>query len=124
MFVFITAVIKTSRSCDLILFYGEIDEETEIDELLLTNKNLICVIDKSIGLFKSEKVAKKIPLTDIKVVDGQAQIMEVSLDFGDTAFQILYTNGKRHISQIGKKRNSGVDKQNKSSCNRQNRTAC
>ena len=58
MFVFITAVIKTSRSCDLILFYGEIDEETEIDELLLTNKNLICVIDKSIGLFKSEKVAK------------------------------------------------------------------
>ncbi len=78
-----------------ILFYGEIDEETEIDELLLTNKNLICVIDKSIGLFKSEKVAKKIPLTDIKVVDGQAQIMEVSLDFGDTAFQILYTNGKR-----------------------------
>ena len=44
-----------------ILFYGEIDEETEIDELLLTNKNLICVIDKSIGLFKSEKVAKKIP---------------------------------------------------------------
>lgn len=83
-------IILQSEKID---FYGEIDEETEIKELILTNKNLICVVDK--GWFKTDIVTEKHPLGNIKIVDNKPQILETKAEFGDPAFQILLTTGKR-----------------------------
>ena len=74
-------------------FFGDIDNETDIMELILTNKNLICVDDK--GWFKSDIVIEKIPIKSIKIVNNKPQIMETVSNIGDPAFQILLNNGQR-----------------------------
>ena len=74
-------------------FFGEADNETEIIELILTNKNLICVVDK--GWFKTDIVIEKIPISNIRVVDDKPQVIETVAEFGDPAFQILLNNGQR-----------------------------
>ena len=75
-------------------FYGEDDNESEIQELILTNKNLICVVDK--GWFKTDIVIEKIPLSNIKVINERAQIIEIKDScFDEPTFQILYKDGKR-----------------------------
>lgn len=48
-----------------------------IDELILTNKNIICVVRKSIGLFKRTTETLKFPLSSIKIVKGKAQIQQI-----------------------------------------------
>lgn len=77
------------------------NNEFEIYELYLTNKNLICVYDKSTGIFsKEEIVVDKIPLNTIKVVNGIVQIQKVNDDDYGDCLQLLYTNGKRELLEI------------------------
>lgn len=75
--------------------------EIEMDELYLTNKNLICVYEKSNGFFaKSETVVDKIPLTSIAVINGVVQIEQVDDDDYGKSLQIIYTNGRRELLEI------------------------
>ena len=84
-------ILLQSKEID---FYGEDDNESEIQELILTNKNLICVVDK--GWFKTDIVIEKIPLSNIKVINERAQIIEIKDScFDEPTFQILYKDGKR-----------------------------
>lgn len=74
--------------------YQANDKYTEIYEMYLTNKNLIYVHEKSNGLFsKSEDVVEKIPLDNIKVVNGKVQIFKVDDDDYGLGLQILFKNG-------------------------------
>ncbi|MBO5891507.1 MAG: zinc-ribbon domain-containing protein [Oscillospiraceae bacterium] len=76
------------------------NNETDIDELYLTNKNLICVFEKSTGVFKSESVVHKIPLSTIAVVNGIVQVEQVDdIDYGKS-LQIIYTNGRRELLEL------------------------
>ena len=77
------------------------DNELEIYEFYLTNKNLICVYDKSTGIFsKEEMVIDKIPLNTIRVVNGVVQIQKVNDDDYGDCLQLLYTNGKRELFEL------------------------
>lgn len=77
------------------------DNELEIYEFYLTNKNLICVYDKSTGIFsKEEMVVDKIPLNTIRVVNGVVQIQKVNDDDYGDCLQLLYTNGKRELFEL------------------------
>lgn len=69
--------------------------EESLEELILTNKSLICVWEKSTGFFKSETVSEKIPLSSIKVVNGKTQVMINNSDDYGLGIQILYNDGKR-----------------------------
>ena len=74
---------------------------TYIDELYLTNKNIVYVYEKPKGLFsKPETIIDKIPLTLVSVVKGVAQVEQVrAADYGKT-LQIVYTNGTRELVEI------------------------
>ena len=67
----------------------------KLQEMVLTNKNIICIIEKRTGFFKSERYTYKIPLESIKVANGQAQVMKMNNDSHGLGLQILYTNGDR-----------------------------
>ena len=59
--------------------YGK--DEYSLDEMVLTNKSIICAYEKKSGLFaKSESVIEKIPLSKIKVAGGKVQVMKVDND--------------------------------------------
>lgn len=76
--------------------YQKNDNYIEVYELYLTNKNLISVYEKSNGMFKkTENVVEKIPLTDIKVVNGKVQIFKKDDNDYGLGMQILFTNGTR-----------------------------
>lgn len=76
--------------------YQKNDNYIEVYELYLTNKNLISVYEKSNGMFKkSEMIVEKIPLTDIKVVNGKVQIFKKDDNDYGLGLQILFTNGTR-----------------------------
>lgn len=76
------------------------NNETNIDELYLTNKNIIYVHEKSIGIFKFETVVDKIPLSSIAVVNGIVQIQQVDDEDYGKALQIIYTSGKRELLEL------------------------
>ena len=76
------------------------NNETDIDELYLTNKNIIYVHEKSTGVFKSETVVDKIPLSSIAVVNGIVQIQQVDDEDYGKALQIIYTSGKRELLEL------------------------
>ena len=72
------------------------DEEFEIDDLYLTNKNIISVREEFKGIFftKTERCVIRIPLAQILVVDGIPLIDQVrDKDHGKT-LKITYTTGK------------------------------
>lgn len=77
--------------------YNE-NNEIEVYELYLTNKNLIVVYENSTGFFSnSETAIDKIPLKKINVIDGVPQVNQVTdSDYGKV-IQIIYTNGKREL---------------------------
>lgn len=82
---------------------GLIDGEDEIgiDELYLTNKNLIYTYEVSKGFFsKSDIIVEKIPLNSILVVNGivQAEIVD-DIDYGKT-LQLIHKSGKRELLEI------------------------
>lgn len=71
-------------------------KETSINEMVLTNKNIICVYNKSTGMFsKPETVVEKIPLSTIKVVNGKAQVMIHDNDDYSLGLQVLFISGHR-----------------------------
>ena len=73
-------------------------KEISIDELYLTNKNIICIYKKSNGLFaKADIITEKVPLTSIKVVNGKAQVMKVDDDDYEVVLQILFNDGHREL---------------------------
>ena len=59
-------------------------------ELILTNLNLICVETNS-AIFKKSYNVLKIPVNQIKVIDGQAQAFVVK-ENGDWVLQVLLRN--------------------------------
>ena len=89
-------LLQTSEACR---YCG--DNEYDLNELFLTNKNIVYVYDKSNGLFsKSETIAEKVPLNSIKVINGVVQVQQVNdSDYGNT-LQILYKNGKRELIEL------------------------
>ena len=87
------------RTTDAARYDGK--NEIELDELYLTNQNLICVCEKSNGLFgKTETVVDKIPLTSISVINGVVQVEQVDDDDYVKALQLIYTNGRRELIEI------------------------
>lgn len=74
--------------------YGS--KEVSLDEMVLTNKNIICVYDKSTGLFsKPETIVERIPLSNIRVVNGKVQAMIFDSDDYGTGLQVFFRNGQR-----------------------------
>lgn len=74
--------------------YGE--REDVLDELILTNKNLIYSYEFKNGMFsKTETCVKRIPLSQIKVVNDKVQIMHVDHDDYGDVLQVLYIDGSR-----------------------------
>ena len=74
--------------------YGR--DEYSLDEMVLTNKYIICGYEKSNGLFsKSESITEKIPLSKIKVAGGKAQVMKVDNDDYGVGMQVLFADGTR-----------------------------
>lgn len=70
--------------------------ELTLDEMVLTNKNIICVYEKSTGFFsKPEKVVEKIPLSTISVVNGIAQVMVYDNEDYGKGLQVLFSSGHR-----------------------------
>lgn len=91
------------RTTDAARYDGK--NEIKLDELYLTNQNLICVYEKSNGLFsKSETVVDKIPLTSIGVVNGVVngvvQVEQVDDDDYGKTLQLIYANGRRELIEI------------------------
>ena len=76
------------------------NNEISIDELYLTNRYLICVYEKTIGLFKTETVVDKIPLSSIAVINGIVQLQQVDDDDYGKSLQIIYTSGKRELLEL------------------------
>ena len=75
--------------------YGK--REDVLDELVLTNKNLIYSYEYKPGMFsKKENRVEKIPLDKIKVINGKVQLMRIEDhdDYGDV-LQLLYIDGSR-----------------------------
>lgn len=66
-----------------------------LDELILTNKNIICIVRKSIGLFKRTTETLQFPLSSIKIVNGKTQIQQVDDGDSDPYLQILFKDGQR-----------------------------
>ena len=86
------------QTTDAGLYNG--NDEISIDELYLTNRYLICVYEKSTGLFKSETVVDKIPLSSIAIINGIVQIQQVDDDDYGKSLQIVYTSGKRELLEL------------------------
>lgn len=71
-------------------------KELSLNEMVLTNKNIVCVYEKSTGLFsKPETIIEKIPLSTIKVANGQAQVMIHDSDEYGKGLQVLFISGHR-----------------------------
>lgn len=71
-------------------------KEQSLNEMVLTNKNIICVYSKSTGLFsKPETVVEKIPLSTIKVVNDKPQVMIHDNDNYGLGLQLLFVSGHR-----------------------------
>ena len=71
-------------------------KELSLNEMVLTNKNIVCVYEKSTGLFsKPETIIEKIPLSTIKVANGQAQVMVHDSDEYGKGLQVLFISGHR-----------------------------
>lgn len=74
--------------------YGK--EEYSLDEMVLTNKYIICVYEKSNGLFaKADTIVEKIPLSKIKIAGNNIQVMKIDNDDYGVGMQILFTDGSR-----------------------------
>ena len=76
-------------------------KEQSLDEMILTNQNIICVYKKSNGLFsKPDTIVEKIPLSSIKVINGQAQAMIHNDDNYGKGIQIIFEDRKREFFSL------------------------
>lgn len=71
-----------------------------IKKMLLTNKNIIYVTSqKTGGMFsKSVDVVDKIPLSEVKVIDGQVFVAQKKTDLFEYALQIQFVSGTEEYS--------------------------
>ena len=70
--------------------------EDILNELVLTNKSLIFEYDFKANMFaKKEKRTEKIPLGEIKVVNGEIQVKKIKHDDYGNVLQILYVDNRR-----------------------------
>ena len=78
------------------------DEERELQSLVLTNKHLISVYEKSGTLFfKRETVVDKKPLSLISIIDDVLQVKNIMDDNFGESLQILYDNGIEELYFFG-----------------------
>lgn len=68
-------------------------ENEELHELVLTNKHVIYVILKSTGFFKEEESVIKVPLSEIKVINGEVQARQVKHDDYGLCLQVQFIHG-------------------------------
>lgn len=86
------------------LFRSKNGNKDNVDAMYLTNKNIIFVTshkEKTGGMFsKSVKIedVKKVPLSDIKVINGQVLASQQKVDLFDYELQIQYVNGIEQYS--------------------------
>ena len=73
---------------------------SNIKKMLLTNKNIIYVTSqKAGGIFsKSVDVVNKIPLSEVKVIDGQVFATQKKTDLFEYALQIQFISGTEEYS--------------------------
>lgn len=78
-------------------------DSDELDEMVLTNRNLICVVQKSTGFFSKPRMeVSKTPLDTIRVINGKPQVAQMNHPEHGLGMQILYTNGAReHFTFYG-----------------------
>lgn len=77
------------------------NEERELQSLVLTNKNLISVYEKSVALFFKETVVDKKPLTSISIIDGAMQVKNITDDNFGESLQIIFDNGEEELFFFG-----------------------
>lgn len=66
----------------------------ELQELILTNKNIIYILDTSVGLFSKCKIEiRKIPLNTIKIINGSIMVKEINHDNYGRCLQIQFVHG-------------------------------
>lgn len=78
-------------------------DEEELDELVLTNKNLILVNEVSTGLFSSQRLLKRCPLDSIACPDGTPQAFlgkkrndyVLQVVFEQEAMTFMFANGDK-----------------------------
>lgn len=75
-------------------------KKTLIKKMILTNKNIIYVTSqKTGGMFsKSVNVAKKVPLSEIKVINGQVLVSQLKTDLFEYGLQIQFMSGVEKYS--------------------------
>lgn len=82
---------------------GTTGSSERLTEVVLTNKHIILVNDVTRGLFKTERLLKRCPLSNLQRYEGEAQtpILKqkdhycLQLAFADEAISILFTDGSR-----------------------------
>lgn len=80
------------------------DDEEELEEVVLTNKNLILVNEVSLGLFKRETMLKRCPLDQMLNDLGMPSLVVSKLDntwwlqasFGVDVIRLRHPSGTRH----------------------------
>ena len=73
-------------------------EDIELTNLVLTNKNIYCVYEKSNGLFKkSTEEVNVLSLSDIKIINGQALVQQVKHK-GSWCLQIQFRQGTEYFT--------------------------
>ena len=73
-------------------------EDIELTNLVLTNKNIYCMYEKSNGLFKkSTEEVNVLSLSDIKIINGQALVQQMKHD-GTWCIQLQFRQGTEYFS--------------------------
>ena len=90
-----------------LLGHGKDDDPESLDEVVLTNENLILVNTINMGVFKTKRMLMRCPLEQIICANGRPQmaIMQINglpylrIPFADGAIQLRFSNGSRHHAQ-------------------------
>lgn len=82
--------------------YGATEEEfedEELQEVFLTNKRLIYIVDTSTGIFsKSKPSVIKRPLQTLKIINGVPQIKQIKHSFYGHCLQFQFAEGLEYLS--------------------------
>lgn len=86
---------------------GTATNSEKLTEVVLTDRNLILVNDISRGLFHSERMLKRFPLTELQRYEDEAQapvvkqknLFCIQAVFSDETVSILFTDGARRTAE-------------------------
>lgn len=95
------AVLRVDHDEEILLQSSEVerygDEEISMEELYLTNKNLVCIYKKKKNNFSEfETIVERIPLEQIKVLFGNVQVSQVDSSEYGLVLKVLYQDDKVH----------------------------